>query len=375
MPIACIAPKPIQRDLRIDFFRGLVLLIILIEHIEWQTGVRWLVHFAPHVFGPINAIDIFVFLSGYVFGLVYSRVLILEGYWPCLSKALRRAWQLYIANLAIFFLVLTVILWFSLEQEGFVHSTRFREVANQPALSSVGVLALIVQPYNLDILPLYIVLLALAPIFLVLLSCDWRIGLLASYLLYATTQFYPSFNLPLMMSGRGRWIFNPFSWQLMFTIAMALSVYRESNKMRRILNHQWVLWISTIALVVITSVYLTSDNYTGRSTQGVLPWIDKSTLGPLRLFYFLCLVRMVSICLPASANFLHAKFAVPIVNCGQHSLPVFCLGVILTYACVACREIASLGHFATKAIEMGAIGLSVAFAYLLANAAKAKKTL
>jgi len=364
MPRKPIAEKSSKRDLRIDFFRGVVLLVILIEHIEWQTSVRWLVHVAPHVFGPIDALDIFVFLSGYVFGLVYRRVLVCEGFWLCYRKALWRAWQLYIANNAIFLFVLVTILLFSWERADFVQATRFSEAMNQPMTAFLYALALAYQPYNFDILPLYIVLLAVAPIILTILSQDWRVGLLVSYSLYAVTQLYPSFNFPLVISGREQWIFNPLSWQLLFAIAMTLSDHRE-HKARKTLDSQWVLWISIILVIAITTAYLMSENYTGRSTRGVLPWIDKTTLGPLRLLYFLCLVRIASFYLPATAKFWHARIVSPIVHCGQHSLPVFCLGVILTYICLAWQEMADLSSLAVKLIESGAIVLSMALAYLL----------
>jgi len=350
-----------QRDLRIDFFRGIVLLIILVEHIEWQTGVNWLVQFAPHVIGPIDALDIFVFLSGYVFGLVYSRILERKGFWPCYRKALRRMVQLYIANNVIFLLVLAAISFFSLEQTSFVRNTHFSEATNQPIISSLLTFGLVYQPYNFDILPLYIVLLALMPV-LLLLSRDWRVGLLISSILYTITQLHPAFNLPLVMTGKEKWIFNPFSWQFLFAFAMVLSSHRK-HQIRKRLENQWILWLSVIVITVVTAAYQTSINYTGQSTHGVLPWIDKTTLGPLRLFYFLCFVRVVSFCLPESAMFWHTKIATPIVRCGQHSLPVFCLGILLTYTCIAWKEVANLGNLLTMAIELGAIGISVAFAF------------
>ena len=356
------ARKAPQRDLRIDFFRGLALLIILVDHIELKTGVYWLVYFTLHSFAPVDALDVFVFLSGYVFGLVYKSAWEHSSCWLYYRKALLRAWQLYIANSVIFFLILATIFIFSLEHADFVRKTRLNEAVSYPYTSLLRFLALFYQPYNFDILPLYIVLLVLMPGMLIFLLHNSSLALLASCSIYALTQIFPYINLPIH-SGAG-WEFNPFSWQFLFVIAMSLSTCRERG-IRDVLNSTWILWSSTIAISVISTAYMIAENYTGRSTSGVLPWIDKTTLGPLRLFYFLCLVRTVSYCFPATATFWRSNVAALIVRCGQKSLPVFSLGVLMTYISVALQEIAVLGNLAIQFIELGAVIMSIAFANFL----------
>jgi hypothetical protein len=63
--------------------------------------------------------------------------------------------------------------------------------------------------------------------------------------------------------------------------------------------------------------------------------IDKTNLAPLRLINFLAIaVTTIAFVKPDSA-FLHKSWAWPVILCGQHSLYVFCVGIVLSV----------LGHF------------------------------
>ena len=57
------------RDLRVDFFRGLALFMILVDHVVADPISR----FTYQKFGFSDAAEIFVFLSGVSCGIVYSR--------------------------------------------------------------------------------------------------------------------------------------------------------------------------------------------------------------------------------------------------------------------------------------------------------------
>ncbi len=65
------------------------------------------------------------------------------------------------------------------------------------------------------------------------------------------------------------------------------------------------------------------------------PAIDKTNLSPVRLVNFLALAIVVISVVPRESAFLKGAIARPIVLCGQNSLYIFCLGILL----------AVLGHF------------------------------
>jgi len=354
-----------HRDHRIDFFRGVSLLVILVDHVELLTHVRWISNYTMHAFGPVDALDIFIFLSGYVFGIAYSKAWGRSDYRACQRKGLHRAGQLYFAQASLYLLIVTTILTFSFEQTIFVRLTRFREAAAEPIDISIHALILVYQPLGLDVLPLYILFLLIMPTLLCwMLQKNSLLPLMLSYGIYATTQLFPTLNLPLYPSGHWGygWLFNPFSWQFLFSIAMTLAVNRRSQSLK-VLKNKWTVVTSTVLVAVVSAIYMQQESNWEYSTEGVLPWTNKTTLGPLRIIYFLCFVHVAAFCLPVTARIWKSKIARPLINCGKHSLSVFCLGVLLTYACAALHELADLSNHQTKFVELGAIGCSLIFAY------------
>ena len=81
------------RDLRLDFFRGLSLWFIFLNHIPSST-VGWLTN---RNYGFSDAAEIFVFLSGYTAAFVYGRIMLERGFVVASARILKRVWQLYVA--------------------------------------------------------------------------------------------------------------------------------------------------------------------------------------------------------------------------------------------------------------------------------------
>src|ERR1700722_5875082 len=67
------------RDLRLDFFRGIALFLIFIDHIPGNV----LSHFTVQSLGFSDAAEIFIFVSGYTAALVYGRALLKRGVLIC----------------------------------------------------------------------------------------------------------------------------------------------------------------------------------------------------------------------------------------------------------------------------------------------------
>jgi hypothetical protein len=79
------------RDLRVDFFRGIALYMILVDHVAGDPIAR----FTYHKFGFSDGAKIFVSLSGVSCGIVYSRVLVRRGWTSLMPKIARRAALIY----------------------------------------------------------------------------------------------------------------------------------------------------------------------------------------------------------------------------------------------------------------------------------------
>src|SRR5712671_827867 len=87
-----------SRDLRLDFFRGVALIFIFIDHIPENI----LSYFTLEAFGFFDAAEVFIFISGFTAALVYGRRLAEKGALYATAQVMRRAWQLYVAHVFLF---------------------------------------------------------------------------------------------------------------------------------------------------------------------------------------------------------------------------------------------------------------------------------
>src|SRR5580698_1247270 len=91
-------PAREQRDLRLDFFRGLSLIFIFIDHIPENV----LSYFTMRAIAFNDAAEVFIFISGFTAALVYGKSLRQNGALYASAQIYRRVWQLYVAHIFIF---------------------------------------------------------------------------------------------------------------------------------------------------------------------------------------------------------------------------------------------------------------------------------
>src|ERR1700704_7167585 len=89
-----------SRDLRLDFFRGVSLILIFIDHVPENI----LSYFTLQAVAFFDAAEVFIFISGFTAALVYGRRLASKGPLYATAQVLRRAWQLYVAHVFLFVL-------------------------------------------------------------------------------------------------------------------------------------------------------------------------------------------------------------------------------------------------------------------------------
>lgn len=319
-----------SRDLRLDFFRGLALFFIFIDHIPDNV----LSYFTLPAVGFSDAAEVFIFISGYTAALVYGRTMLRQGPLFATAQVYRRVWQLYVAHVFIF-MIFTAEVSYTIQTFNnpmYADELRVGDFLAEPHIAIIRALLLQFQPTLLDILPLYIALLASFPVVLLLLGQHTLAALLPSLALYVTVQVsglavrgYPADHL---------WYFNPFAWQLLFTIGAACGYARVTG--RRILPpRHWLIWpavaIVGASLVVRLSWTLHGiyDGFPGIFLKQLWP-INKSNLGFLRLVHFLALAIVTVRLVPADSRLLRQRFSQPIIRCGQQSLQIFCLGILLS---------------------------------------------
>lgn len=338
-----------SRDLRLDFFRGLALIFIFIDHIPENI----LSYFTIQAVQFFDAAEVFIFISGYTAALVYGRTLALQGKLYATARILGRAWQLYVAHIFLFVIFIAEVSYTVTTFNNPMYNDEMRvgDFLDEPHVAIVKALLLEFQPTFLDILPLYILLLAAFPLILLGLRLRPAIVLIPSFLLYAAVQV-TNFSVPAYPEGHV-WYFNPLAWQFLFTTgaALALAAGRErrwSRFERGLLPLAAVLVAVGFVVKLSWTIHGVWDPFPGLFLRELWP-VNKSNLSPIRLVPFFALVMVVAAVVRPEAAFLRSAMARPLVLCGQQSLEIFCLGILLS----------ALGHFVLSEYD-SSIGVQLA---------------
>src|SRR6266705_4968012 len=236
-------PPPGGRDLRLDLFRGAALWLIFLDHIP-QNVVNW---FTIRNYGFSDATEIFIFISGYTAAFVYGRAMRERGILIASARVLRRAWQIYVAHIFLFTIFMAEIAYVAATFENplYAEEMNILDFLKQPDVTIFQALILKFKPSNMDILPLYIILLLLFPPILWLLQFRSSLALGASVLLYVLTWHF-NWNMPSYPSGH--WYFNPFAWQLLFVFG-AWCALGGARRLSRVLRSPVTMAIAVVYLV------------------------------------------------------------------------------------------------------------------------------
>ena len=153
---AITLPTIAGRELRLDLFRGLALWLIFIDHLP-PNLLTW---FTIRNYGFSDATEIFIFISGYTAAFVYGRAMLESGFVVSTARILRRAWQIYVAHVFLFTIFLAEISYVATSFENPLYSEEMgiMDFLKQPDVTIVQALLLRFRPVNMDVLPLYIVL-------------------------------------------------------------------------------------------------------------------------------------------------------------------------------------------------------------------------
>ena len=340
------------RDLRLDLFRGLALWLIFLDHIP-SNLVAWV---TIRNYGFSDATEIFVFVSGYTAAFVYGKAMRERGFVVAGARILRRAWQIYVAHIFLFAIYMAEISYVATSFENPLYSEEMNilDFLKQPDVTIIQALLLKFKPANMDVLPLYIVLLLLFPPILWLLLRRPTMALGASVALYALTWEF-GWNLPAYPYGH--WYFNPFAWQLLFVFG-AWCALGGAERLSGVLQSKVTVAIATayllFAFIITLTWYLPGmASYVPHWLEEVIYPIDKINLDVLRFAHFLALAALTVQFIPRDWPPLKSRAFWPLIVCGQHSLEIFCLGVFLSFA----------GHFAMVEIS-GALWMQVVVSVL-----------
>jgi hypothetical protein len=362
--------RTVERDLRLDLFRGIGLWMIFLDHIPHDV-VAWL---TLRNYGFSDAAEFFVFISGYLAGYIYGPIVSGGNLLAATKRLVMRAWQMYVAHILLFLIFTAQIARTARRFDNPLYKDELN-VANflqHPDVLIGQALTLRYKPVNLDVLPLYITLVLASPLILWCLTRRPNLTLLASVVLYVGARWF-DWNLASYPPGT-TWYFNPFAWQMMFVFAAWCGVGGVA-KLDFVIRSRAALivavaWIVFALLIVMTWHVPFLESLVPKWMIKAIYPIDKTDLDMLRFTHFLALALVVARYLPRHWAPLTSKWLRPLILCGQHSLPIFCFSVFLSFAAHWILMQYTRGVWEQLVVSAAGILIMVAAAWLLNRAEK-----
>jgi hypothetical protein len=297
--------------------------------------------------------------------LAYGGALREQGWRTTAARALRRSWEIYAA-----FLVLLVayfaLIWIIGGGHRYLDETNTGFFFRDPGATIVHVVVLQFAPVNTDILLTFAILHLAFPGLLWLMTRSATVALGVSFMLYLMVQIF-SWHVPAWPSGE--LYFNPFAWQFLFVIG-GWYAYEGTARLRPMLQSRSLLAAALLYLVFSLIVALSWEFkaleglISSTVTNFIYP-IYKSHLAPVRLLHFLSLAFVVSRLAPPDWHGPIRPFMMAMIRCGENSLSMYCLGVLLSFIAYAILIDVSGGLAAQLAVSMAGIVIMVVAATLL----------
>ncbi|MEL6433369.1 MAG: OpgC domain-containing protein [Pseudomonadota bacterium] len=347
------------RDPRLDFFRGIAMFIILLAHTPGNLWTRWI----PARWGFSDATEMFVFCSGMASAIAFGKVFQNRGLALGSARICFRVWQVYWAHIGLFFATLTVLLLLphlGFELRDYVRQLNLPPFINNVEGNLIGLLTLTYVPNYFDILPMYLVILAMIPLmmalsrihpFVALGAClvIWAGGNMELLELFGREDVTP-LQLPAQLwfeEGRNTrpWFFNPFGWQLCFFTGFALMIgWLPQPPVNKLLVG--LALVIVIASFLFSSVGLRQFDWQPEWWDDIRKWLrgvrrdmgplaNKTDFGLFRYLHMLALAYLAWALVGERGKYLKAgvwwSWIVDkiIMKVGQQSLAVFVFSMLL----------------------------------------------
>ncbi len=319
-----------KRDLRLDFLKGLAIIFIMTNHLDESFdffAVNYFQNLTLKLNGFADSAAVFIFISGYLFGLIYTRVLNSGGKKEVLMKAWIRAFELYVYT--IFFVIASlgiVLLIFKTDTEiaPSIHWYSLDAIIYNPLSELTKTLFGIGHYGVLGIMRLYIILIIVAPLFHFLFSYKKLryAGLLLTISAYIVSQFQETDSVSLL------------AWQFPFYIAMYLAMYKSKIINAIIASRAAVIFSITyvlIAFIVKRIIFHNLGIIPESILNPVIQLSQKVTFAPLIVLNFIAWIILVNKYFSSESFLFQTKFFKSIIVVGQNTLEVFCFHSLVVF--------------------------------------------
>jgi hypothetical protein len=333
-------PPKRERDLRLDFYRGLGMFIIFIAHTPWNPWTLWI----PARFGFSDATEMFVFCSGMASAIAFGAVFEKAGWLMGAARIAHRIWQVYWAHICLFLIVAGML--FAADQTGwfwrnYTNSLNLTPFVNNPGQNLPGLLTLTYVPNYFDILPMYLVILALIPVLMGIAKlagearAPYAVGAFVIALWVAANL--DLLNLPAEPWSDRPWFFNPFGWQLVFFTGFAfIRGWLPAPPLNK-----WLVGLSTI--IILASIPVNWHKMFAiwpellEFSRDIKEFREKTQFGILRYIHFLALAYLAYAASGEKGwrlqgGGLWGGFVAVVRKVGQQSLAVFLASLVIAQA-------------------------------------------
>jgi hypothetical protein len=341
------AKKP--RDMRLDALRGYFLIIMAGVHAPTPVS-----HAVQDPLGYNGAAEGFIFLSACLAGIVFGRNYRQTDWTTMSHRAWSRTRWIYFVHLGV--LIPIVLIVWALADSLPPLAAHFSDFLVHPWGSMALMPLLLHQPPLFDILPLYVIFLGIVPWLLAFARRHgWGMILAVSALGWLAAQFKldarligdPARLLPL------RWgAFDLLAWQFLWVCGVALG---ETSLRRPIIKSGRRLWLGVPAAVIVLVALLSRRGFWPDAwlPPDIFLWMDKWTLGPLRLLNFAAWTVLLLAWNPHPPKW----FLAPVALLGRHSLAVFAFHLPLVIAAAVIVQMLVLSNATQTAIGLAVIAL------------------
>ena len=280
-------------DLRLHLLLGLAAWFLFLDHVP-HNAVSLL---TLRNFGFSGATDLFVFVGGYTAAILYGRMMLERGFVVTATRIFKRLWQLYVAYVVLFVVYIDLIGYVARKSRApeLIGEFNVTGIVDHAVRTLIHGLLLQAKPLNLDVLQLFIVLMAFLPVVLVGMMRRPNLTMVASIALYFIAR---QLDWNLSSFPDGRWYLNPFCWQLLFVLGAwfasidrgrCAAVTRSMTDFPTLRVAAWLYLIFALVVTIAGRLPRIARIVPDPLLDAFLP-NDKENLVPYRVLHFLALV-------------------------------------------------------------------------------------
>src|SRR6185436_5572140 len=315
-------------DLRLCFLLGIAAWFLFLDHVP-HNAVSLL---TMRNFGFSGATDLFVFIGGYTAAILYGRMMLERGFVVTATRVFKRLWQLYAAYIVLFVIYIDLIGYAARKSRAseLIGEFNVTGIVDHTIRTLIHGLLLQAKPLNLEVLQLFIVLMAVFPLILFGMVRRPNVTMAGSIGLYVAAR---QFDWNLSSFPDGRWYLNPFCWQLLFVFGawLAMSSAKQIHTLRTLQELPLLRAAAWLYLLFALAVTVAGKF----SLPGVVPDLlrevfvlnDRENLAPQRVLHILALAFLFTYMVPRDWPGFQWQTLQPVIKCGQEWLAVFCAGV------------------------------------------------